>query len=164
MVCARLSAMLHWPAFCFVLFSLIAFKYAKIWLISRNQEQKNSATPFLTHFLGLPSRQQWHSSDWRSLYPEDAAEVCTDAPCLLCMCEAVVWDWEVTNLFDVTFQHFKSMHGPFLFEGIIALKLIKRVGSRAAPETFEERFCHWMLSCHSHQLSDCTLDSRKFWN
>lgn len=52
MACARLSAMLHWPAFCFVLFSLIALKYAKVWLISRNQEQRDNATSFVTHLLG----------------------------------------------------------------------------------------------------------------
>lgn len=52
----------------FVLFSLIAFKYAKVWLISR--KQKNSATPILTHLLGLPSRQHWHSSAWGCLYSE----------------------------------------------------------------------------------------------
>lgn len=138
MACARLSAMLHWPAFCFVLFSVIAFKYAKVWLIFRNEEQKNSATPFLTHLLGLSSRQCWHSSDWGSLYSEDAAETCADALYVLCLREAAVWNWEEINFFNVTFQHFKSMYDPLFFEGIIALKLIKRVGSKAVPETFEE--------------------------
>lgn len=135
---ARLSAMLHWPAFCFALFSLIAFKYAKVWLISRNQEQKSSATPFLTHLLGLPSRQRWHSSDWGSLYSEDATEACADAPHVLPVREAAVGGWEEIIFFNVTFQHFKSMYVPLLFESIIALKLIKRVGSKAVPEVFEE--------------------------
>lgn len=36
------------------------------------------------------------------------------------------------------------MHGLFSFEGIIALKLIKKkkVSTIAEPETFDERACH----------------------
>lgn len=138
MACAKLSAILHWPALCFVLFSLIAFKYAKAWLISRNLELKNSANPFLTHLLGLPSRQSWHSSDCGSLYSEDTIEACAGSLYVLFVYEAAVWDWEEINFFNVAFQHFNPMYGPFSFEGMIALKLIKRVVSKAVPEIFGE--------------------------
>lgn len=54
------------------------------------------------------------------------------------MHEAAFWEWEEIFFFDVTFEHFKSMIGPLSFEGTVALELIKRVGSKAVPETFEE--------------------------
>lgn len=39
---------------------------------------------------------------------------------------------------NAAFQHFKPMYGPFSFEGMIAVKLIKRVVSKAVPELFGE--------------------------
>lgn len=38
--------------------------------------------------------------------------------------------------FNVTFEHFKFMIVPLSFEGMVALKLIKRVGSKVVPEEF----------------------------
>lgn len=144
MACAKLSAILHWPALCFVLFSLIAFKYAKGWLISRNLELKNCANPFLTHLLGLPSRQHWHSSDCGSLYSEDTIEARAGSLYVLYVYEAAVRDWEEINFFNVAFQHFKHMYGSFSFDGMIALKLIKRVVSKFMPEIFG----HPLLNAH----------------
>lgn len=53
-------------------------------------------------------------------------------------CASASWDWEEIHFFSVTFQHSKSMCGPLSFEGMIALKLTNRVGSKAVPEMFEE--------------------------
>ena len=72
------------------------------------------------------------------LYSEVTAEACADALNVLRVREAAVRDREEINFFNVTFQHFKSMYGPLSFEGMIALKLIKRFGSKSVPETFEE--------------------------
>lgn len=77
------------------------------------------------------------------------------------MHEAAGWDWEEINFFSVTFQHFKSIYGPLSFEGIIALKLIKTVGSKAVPETFEE-FASECSVAIANRLPGHPLDSRKF--
>lgn len=53
-------------------------------------------------------------------------------------CTSTSWDWKEIYFFSVTFQHSKSMCGPLVFECMIALKLINRVGSKTVPEMFEE--------------------------
>ena len=73
------------------------------------------------------------------MYSEDAAAACADALYVLCMREATVWDREEIDFFNVIFQHFKFyMYDTLCFEGIVVLKLLKRVGSKAVSETLQE--------------------------